>query len=171
MPNLREESKTLVAGYEGEYSVALDDKNRLTLPAAFRRVQRPDMPTEYANRFVMTRGLDGGLALYPIPEWRRIEETLMKMPFTERKFRFFNRMLHSKATEVIVDKQGRIPVSKDHKDIAGIDREALVVGGGRWIEIWNKAQWDEYVDGFGESWEETAESLQKKTREERDISP
>lgn len=171
MPNLRDESKVLVAGYEGEFTVALDDKNRLTLPAPFRKVQRPDMPSDFANRFVMTKGLDGGLALYPIPEWRRIEENLMKMPFTHSKFRYFNRMLHSNATEVIIDKQGRIPVSKGHKSIAGIDREALVVGNGRWIEIWNKDEWDKYLSEFGESWEETAEDLHRKTWQDRDTSP
>jgi MraZ protein len=161
MPNLREESRIRVMGYEGKFPAVLDDKNRLTLPAALRRT-RPlakSRSRKATARFVLTRGFEGGLALYPASEWMRIEDKLSEVSFTQRDFRYFNRILHSEASEVVLDSQGRLPISRDHKELAGLDREALVIGAGRWIEIWNPERYKEYLAGFGMSWEEAAEKL------------
>ena len=161
MPALRDELKFRVMGYEGTFTVVLDDKNRLTLPAALRRT-RPQAKAKskrMSDRFVLTRGFEGGLALYPAVEWIRIQEKLSDVSFTQREFRYFNRILHSEAAEVLLDSQGRIPVSRDHKELAGLDREALVIGAGRWIEIWNSRRYKKYLAGFGMSWEEAAEKL------------
>ncbi len=148
-------------GYEGKFPVVLDDKNRLTLPAVLRRTQpqAKSRSRKVAARFVLTRGFEGGLALYPAAEWLRIQEKLSEISFTQREFRYFNRILHAEAAEVVLDAQGRIPISKDHKELAGIDREATVIGAGRWMEIWHPERYKEYIAGFGMSWEEAAEKL------------
>ena len=161
MPNLREESRLRVMGYEGKFPVVLDDKNRLTLPAALRRTQPPvkSKSKKMTDRFVLTRGFEGGLALYPASEWMRIQEKLSDVSFTQRDFRYFNRILHSEAAEVVLDSQGRIPISKDHKELAGLNRDAVVIGAGRWIEIWNPRRYKKYLGEFGMSWEEAAEKL------------
>ena len=161
MPVLRGELKYRIMGYEGKFSVVLDDKNRLTLPAVLRRTQAGirSRSRKVSIRFVLTRGFEGGLALYPEGEWIRILERLSEKSFTQREFRYFNRILHSEAAEVVLDTQGRIPVSRDHKELAGIDREAMVIGAGRWIEIWNPDRYARYIADFGMSWEDAAEKL------------
>jgi MraZ protein len=161
MPNLREELKLRLMGYEGRFLVVLDDKNRLTLPAALRRTQPrvKSRSKKMTDRFVLTRGFEGGLALYPASEWMRIQEKLSDVSFTQREFRYFNRILHSEAAEVVLDLQGRIPISKNHKELAGLSRDAVVIGAGRWIEIWNPRRYKKYLAEFGMSWEESAEKL------------
>lgn len=161
MPALRDQLKLRVMGYEGKFPAVLDDKNRLTLPAALRRTQPPGNSKSKSlhNRFVLTRGFEGGLALYPAAEWMRIQDKLSEVSFTQREFRYFNRILHSEASEVVLDSQGRLPISKDHQELAGINRDAVVIGAGRWIEIWNPERYGKYIADFGMSWEDAAEKL------------
>jgi MraZ protein len=161
MPALRDDMKFRIMGYEGRFSVVLDDKNRLTLPAVLRRTQpqSKSKSKKVSARFVLTRGFEGGLALYPAIEWMRIQEKLSEASFTQREYRYFNRILHSEAAEVVLDSQGRIPISKDHKERAGLDREAAVIGAGRWIEIWHPERYEKYLADFGMSWEEAADRL------------
>lgn len=161
MPTLREESKFRITGYKGEFQATLDEKNRLTLPAALRKTNTPgkSKSKKIKDRFVLTRGLDGGLALYPVSEWMRIEEKLSGGSYTHPEFRYFSRILYASAAEVVLDSQGRIPISKNHQTIAKVKRDILVVGQGKFIEIWNPKRYEKYISGFGKSWEDAAKEL------------
>jgi MraZ protein len=161
MPVLRDESKIRVTGYKGQFTAVLDDKNRLTLPAALRRTP-PRSKSKSKNaqdRFVLARAFNGGLALYPVSEWERVEEKLSEGPFNDPDMRFYARVLFASAGEVVLDSQGRLPISKTHQEQAGIDREMIVTGQGKFIEIWNPERYRQYVEGYPKSWEEAAKDL------------
>jgi len=161
MPALRDETKIRVTGYKGKYNAILDEKNRLTLPASLRKTQprAKSRSKKTQDRFVLTRTLDGGLALYPVSEWMLIEEKLSDGSFTHPDTRYFSRILYADAVEVVLDSQGRIPVSKSHQEIAGIDRDIMVNGRGHFIEIWNPERYKQYVSGYPKTWEEAAKDL------------
>ncbi len=135
----------------GEFAHALDDKGRLTIPAKFRE--------ELGLRFVVTVGLDGCLACYPAPEWERLAERLKELPMTSRDARAFVRMLMSGATEVELDRQGRILVAPRLRQAAGIVTDAVLVGLNTRVEVWAEDRWRAYQAGAQETFETTAEKL------------
>nr|NNM91106.1 division/cell wall cluster transcriptional repressor MraZ [Bacilli bacterium] len=95
----------------GEYKHSLDDKSRLTIPSKFRE--------DLGASFVMTRGLDGCLFLFPRADWSLIEQKLRAMPLTRADARQFSRFFFSGAAELDLDKQGRVLVPQNLRDYAG----------------------------------------------------
>ncbi len=140
-----------VAVLMGEYDHALDDKGRLTVPARFREA--------LGERFVVTVGLDGCLSGYAMAEWERLTERLKDLPMTNRDARAFIRLLLAGATEVELDKQGRILIPPRLRQASGIASEAVLVGVGSRLEIWARDRWEAYQESVKESFEETAEKL------------
>lgn len=135
----------------GEFAHALDEKGRLTIPAKFRE--------DLGLRFIVTVGLDGCLACYPSPEWERLAERLKDLPMTNRDARAFVRMLMSGATEVELDRQGRIVLAPRLRDAAAITANAVVVGLNTRVEVWAEDRWRQYQAGAQETFEATAEKL------------
>lgn len=135
----------------GEYQHTLDAKGRLIVPAKFRE--------ELGAGAVLTRGLDHCLFLFPMDEWRLLEEKLKTLPLTKAGARQFVRFLFSGATECELDKQGRIIVPQNLRDYAQIQKDAVIIGVSTRIEIWSKETWEAYVEEAEESYEEIAESI------------
>ena len=100
----------------GEYSHNLDPKGRLTIPSKFRKV--------LGTEFMVTKGLDGCLFIYPESEWKRMEEKLREMSLTTNQVaRKFTRFMLGSAVEGGLDKQGRILLPQPLKAYAGLDKE------------------------------------------------
>ncbi|NLM39172.1 MAG: division/cell wall cluster transcriptional repressor MraZ [Firmicutes bacterium] len=137
--------------FMGEYQHTLDAKGRLIVPAKFRE--------ELGAGAVLTRGLDHCLFLFPMDEWRLLEEKLKTLPLTKAGARQFVRFLFSGATECELDKQGRIIVPQNLRDYAQIQKDAVIIGVSTRIEIWSKETWEAYVEEAEESYEEIAESI------------
>ncbi len=135
----------------GEYQHTLDEKGRLTMPARFRE--------ELGERFVVTRGLDGCLFVYPMPEWANLEAKLQALPLTHREARAFVRLLLSGATECELDRQGRFALPSALREHAGLDKEAVVIGVGSRLEIWSKARWSEYAAEAAGDFAQIAEKI------------
>ena len=93
----------------GEYQHSLDSKGRITVPAKFRE--------QLGEKFVATKGLDNCIFLYPMDEWRIIEEKLRSLPFTRADVRSFARFFFSGASELEIDRQGGtlIPRSEERR--------------------------------------------------------
>ena len=98
----------------GEYQHSVDIKGRLIVPAKFRE--------RLSDTFVITRGLDNCLFGYPMDEWRKLEEKLKGLPMTKKDTRAFTRFFFSGATEVELDKQGRINIPTALLSYANIDK-------------------------------------------------
>ncbi|MGI6097518.1 MAG: division/cell wall cluster transcriptional repressor MraZ [Dethiobacteria bacterium] len=137
--------------FMGEYQHTVDAKGRLIMPAKFR--------DELGEKFIVTRGLDQCLFVYPLVEWSRLEEKFKTLPFTKRENRAFMRLFFSGATECELDKQGRILIPTNLREYACIQREVVIIGVSTRVEVWSKAVWGEYSNEADLSFEQIAEKI------------
>lgn len=135
----------------GEYHHNIDEKNRLIIPSKFRY--------ELGEKFIVTRGLDGCLFVYPITEWNKIIEKLNSLPFTKKDARAFLRFFLSGATECEIDRQGRVGISAPLADYAGLKKECIVIGVNDRLEIWSKESWEQFFNQNQDNLSDIAENL------------
>lgn len=135
----------------GEYHHSIDDKGRLIIPSKFRE--------ELGENFILTRGLDGCLFVYPKNEWNSIVTKLKALPFTNKDARSFMRFFLSGATEVEFDKQGRINIPSPLVEAALLTKECIVIGVNDRLEIWSKDRWNNFITTNEESLSDIAENL------------
>jgi MraZ protein len=119
----------------GEYTHALDDKGRLTLPARWRE--------QLSDGVVITRGLDPCLLIFPASRFETIAHTMDQLGFNKSDARELSRYLFAKAIDDTPDKQGRVIIPPALREFAGIDGDALIVGVNNWIEVWNVGRYSE----------------------------
>lgn len=120
----------------GEYTHAIDDKNRVSLPAKFR--------SELGKKIVVTQGLDNCLWLFKSNEWSKIEEKLNQSSIGQADARSFNRFMFSSAVEAEVDSIGRILIPDFLRDRANLKNKVVVIGVSSRVEIWNEKAWTDY---------------------------
>ena len=137
--------------FMGEHQHSIDPKGRLFIPARFRQ--------GLGDRFVITKGLDGCLFVYPRPEWAALEQKLKSLPFTKSDARAFVRFFFSGAAECEVDKQGRILIPGNLRDYAHLEKEVMVIGVSTRVEIWARELWEQYSARAASSYEEIAEKI------------
>ena len=121
--------------FMGEYNHSVDAKGRLIVPAKFRE--------QLGDEFVVTKGLDGCLFVYPQEEWKHIEDKFREVPLTTKDARKFSRFFFAGAATCEVDKQGRILIPGVLREFAGLEKDVVLVGVLSRIEIWSKAKWEE----------------------------
>lgn len=109
--------------------------------------------------FVMTKGLDQCIFLFPLNEWQRMEEKLKSLPLTHKDARAFVRYFFSGACDGELDKQGRIRIPQNLMDYAELSGKSVVIGVGTRIEIWSEALWDDYNDDDSLSYDQIAQQL------------
>ena len=123
--------------FMGEYNHTIDAKGRLIIPAKFRE--------DLGGEFVVTKGMDGCLYLYPFDAWKEFEEKLRAMPVTVNKdSRKFARFFMAGATTVELDKQGRILIPPVLREFAGLTKNIVVTGVLDRVEIWDRDRWNDY---------------------------
>ncbi len=121
--------------FMSEYNHSIDAKGRMIVPAKFREA--------LGNDFIVTQGLDGCLFVFPNSEWQVFEEKLRGLPVSNKDARKFSRFFLAGAASVELDGQGRILLPAVLRKFAGLDKEAVVVGVGSRVEIWDKTRWEE----------------------------
>lgn len=136
----------------GQYEHTLDDKGRLSLPAKLRE--------KLGNNFIVTKGLDRCLFVYPVAEWENIEKNLRELSTTKSDARSFVRTFFAGAAECECDKQGRITIPQTLRDHALLVKDAVVLGVGTRVEVWSIEKWREYSERALENYEKIAEDLQ-----------
>ena len=117
----------------GEYTYSLDSKGRVNIPSKFRQT----LSTDNQNTFVITRGLDSCIWVYPLVQWKEIEENLRKLSSLSSIHRAFVRNTARYATPSTYDKQGRITLSPSLIEYAGLEKEVLIIGMVNKMEVWN----------------------------------
>ena len=122
--------------FMGEYQHTIDAKGRLIVPAKFRE--------ELGDVFVITKGLDNCLFVYPYFEWKIFEERLKKLPLTSGNARKFVRFFLAGAVECSVDKQGRILIPNNLRTYSGLEKDVILIGVSNRVEIWSKENWEAY---------------------------
>lgn len=121
--------------FMGEYNHTIDMKGRLIIPSKFREL--------LGEEFVLTKGLDGCLSIYPMDAWRAFEEKLKALPLTNKSARTFVRFFVAGATMCELDKQGRILIPATLREFAGLEKDVVLTGNITRIEVWSKEQWTE----------------------------
>ena len=118
----------------GEFEHNLDTKGRISMPAKLRK--------DMGEIFVLTKGLDGCLFAFSKDEWLNFETKLKALPLSDKNARNFVRFFLSGATECEIDKQGRFLIPSNLRTAAKLEKEAVIIGVGTRLEIWDKALWE-----------------------------
>ncbi|MGI6113890.1 MAG: division/cell wall cluster transcriptional repressor MraZ [Mahellales bacterium] len=137
----------------GEFQHTIDAKGRLIMPARFR--------DDLGDTFVLTKGLDNCLFVYPKTEWQVLQTKLKALPLTNKDARAFVRFFFSGATECETDKQGRILIPSNLRDHARLEKDVIVIGVSNRAEIWSKELWDTYNSNPNLSYDEIAEKMEE----------
>ena len=127
--------------FMGEYNHTIDTKGRLIVPSKYRE--------PLGDEFVVTKGLDKCLFVYPSDEWKAIEENFRSLSQFSKEARKVARFFFAGAAICEVDKQGRILLPAVLRDYAGLEKEVVLAGVVNRIEIWDKERWNaanEYDD-------------------------
>ncbi len=135
----------------GEYQHAIDAKGRLIIPARLRE--------GLGDRFIVTKGLDRCLFVFPLAEFEALSEKLRGLGMGSSAARAFNRLFFSGATECELDPQGRVLLPANLREYAGIARDCVIVGVENRVEIWAAERWAEYREEADELYTEIAEKL------------
>jgi len=120
----------------GEFSHGMDKKNRIIIPSKLR--------DGLGETFIMTKGLDSCLYIYPKNEWQTFEQKLKSLPLTDKNVRSFVRFFFSGANEMEPDKMGRVLIPQSLLSYAGIEGEVVSVGMMDRVEVWSKEKWEAY---------------------------
>ena len=120
----------------GQYEHTIDAKKRLALPAKFRG--------ELGDKVIITRGIEGCLAVYTEKEWKIMSDKLGGLTISQAEARSFTRMILAGAMEVSLDKLGRILVPDYLKDYAGLKKNVVICGLSNRLEIWDSIKWETY---------------------------
>lgn len=128
----------------GATKVTLDAKGRLAIPTRYRE----RLATRCDGQLVATVDKDYCLLIYPLPDWEEIERKLMRLPSLDKRARRLQRLMVGHATEVDLDGHGRILLSRELREFAGLDRQAVLLGQGNRFELWDEERWNETRDGW-----------------------
>ena len=121
------------------------------------------IPSKYRDelgyRCILTKGMDKCLYIYSMPEWENFKQKLSALPQSDQNSRQFVRNFYVNAIECEIDKQGRIVISQDLREYAGIEKELITVGVLDKIEVWSKSEWDNAENGTQPSPSEIAQKM------------
>ena len=120
-------------GFLGEYEVTLDPKGRFLLPAKFKE----QLPADSNSQFVINRGLENCLSLYPIKIWEPLFEKINKLNDFDTKVRQFKRFFLNGATLMELDSAGRLLVPPSLREYAGLGKDIVLASMGKRLEIWD----------------------------------
>ena len=119
--------------FTGEFSYTVDAKGRVNIPSKFRKV----LSVDNEDTFVITRGMDPCVWVYPIVVWQNIENDLKNLSSLSAINRTFVRNTVRYATPITYDGQGRIQLTTNLINYAELGKKTLIIGMVNKIEIWN----------------------------------
>lgn len=124
--------------FRGANLLTMDAKGRIAVPARYRQT----LQELCDGRLVITLDRSGCLLLYPEPEWLEVEGKLRQLPSTNATARRLQRVMVGHATEMEMDKQGRILLPPVLREVAALDRHVMLVGQINKFELWNEEAWN-----------------------------
>lgn len=138
--------------FRGQFTYSIDAKGRISIPAKLRKQMSP----EANDSFIMTRGVSLCIDIYPLNEWIQIEEKLLKLNQFQPDDVRFVRMFTQYAIEDTMDSQSRILIPQNLIEYAKIEKEVLILGVLKKIEVWNPKIYEEYLNNSPETFEQIA---------------
>ena len=134
--NIQSGQKSGVNMFYGEYPHILDIKNRIIIPSKFRQ--------HLGERFVLTKGLQKCLCVFPFDIWQAMTDKLTGISIADTNGQMFNRWFFSRVHEGELDAQGRVLLPSNLREYAEIEKEIVSIGVMNRIEIWSKEIWQTY---------------------------
>ena len=121
--------------FQGASSLSLDAKGRLSVPTRHRDI----LSATAGGSLTITKHPDGCLMIFPRPEWEKFRERIAALPMSAQ---WWKRIFLGNAMDVEIDSTGRVLVSPELRQAAGITRDTLLLGMGSYFELWDKASYD-----------------------------
>ena len=134
----------MTISFLGEYEATLDPKGRFLLPAGFKR----QLPEGESTRFVLNRGFEKCLSLYPLQSWEPLYEQISQLNDFDPRVRDFRRLFLNGAIEVEPDTAGRILIPQNLKDYAGLGKDIVLVAAVNKIEIWDTEKYQKFFEQY-----------------------
>lgn len=141
--------------FKGHFKYSIDSKGRISIPAKLRKNFSP----EANDTLVMTQGLGNCIDIYPLDQWILIEQKLAKLNHFKPKDAMFLRMFLQLAAEDSLDSQSRILIPQNLLEYAKIEKEVLILGALKKIEVWNPRVYEDYLKESKETYEQIAQEV------------
>ena len=135
----------------GEYEHNLDDKGRLAIPSRFRE--------DLGEGVVVTRGFDRCLMAFPRAAWEQLARRVSELSLGQNEARTLRRLLFSGASDLALDRQGRILIPQNLREYAGLGDQVIVAGLNTHFEIWALDSWSQVLESLDSSAGAIAEQL------------
>ncbi len=146
-----------MSSFKGSYTYSVDDKGRINLPAKLRKYVSP----EANETFVVTRGFEQCLYVYPADEWNKLEQNLRNLSNYDAEHRRFVRTLLELASEGQLDAQSRLSIPQELREYANIREDVRIIGTLDKIELWNPKIYEEYKRSQSEPYESIAAKVMR----------
>jgi MraZ protein len=147
-----------MTSFLGEFDCKLDAKGRMMLPMGLRKQVHPDS----LEKFVVNRGFESCLALYPLNEWQKISAEINQLNQFVKKNREFARYFYRGATELELDATGRLLLPKRLMEYAGIDKEVILSAWSNKIEVWAPEKFETLLKNEPDDFSALAEEVMGK---------
>jgi len=128
----------LTTVFRGATKVTLDAKGRMAMPTRYRE----RLAARCDGQIIVTVDKDHCLLVYPLPDWEELERKLVRLPSMNRVARRIVRIMVGYATEVDMDANGRLLISRELRDFASLERNAMLIGQGNKFELWDEQTWN-----------------------------
>ncbi|MEN9303338.1 MAG: hypothetical protein RL264_1767 [Bacteroidota bacterium] len=132
-----------MSGLVGEFEVKLDEKGRFLFPSALRK----QLPPASQRDFMLNKGFEDCLTLYPMTEWEKISQRLSKLNLFIPENRQFYRLFHHGAKQISLDNAGRALIPVALMERVGLKQEVMLIAYNDRIEIWDKSTYFEHING------------------------
>ena len=151
---------TLMNGFHGEYEATVDAKGRFLLPGGLKK-QLP----EGESRFILSRGFEKCLTLYPLKSWELIIAKISQLNDFDPKVREFRRQFLGGATEIELDSAGRMLLPASLKEFAGLSKDIVLAAALDRFEIWDSNKYKQLFENFSS---EAFSTLAKEVMTDKD---
>lgn len=135
----------------GEFHHTIDEKGRLIIPSKFR--------SELGDEFVIAKGIDKCLYVYPMNEWDKISSKLSTLSFTKKDVRDFSRFFLGGASTSKFDTQGRINITSPLVRYANLTKDCVIIGVNERLEIWSEESFNAFMEDNKDNFANIAENL------------
>jgi MraZ protein len=133
-----------MASFLGEFEATLDSKGRFLLPAGFKR----QIPEGESTRFVINRGFEKCLSLYPMQSWQPLYDRISTLNDFDPKVREFRRYFLNGAIIVEPDAAGRLLIPQNLKEYAGLEKDIVLAAAVNKLEIWDKDKYQKFFESY-----------------------
>ncbi len=134
--------KVRITVFRGATKISLDAKGRMSIPTRYRE----RLVACCDGQLIVTVDKDHCLLVYPLPDWEELEQKLVRLPSMNKVARRIVRIMVGYATEIDMDTNGRILVSKELREFASLTKQGMLIGQGNKFELWDEATWNEKRD-------------------------